>query len=831
MWVRSYVAWVLKHGRALWLVTLVLSVPAFWRTAHVFGALRGDLESLLPDDAPSVLALQELRERMDGTRELGVVVDAASPENLPAAERLLDDLAARVRKFPPALVAAVRTDLSQERAFVESHAPLYVTQADLEEVRRRVEARRDWEVAQAGGFNLEDEPAPSADFSDIEARYRGKNPAGHLPPDGRLSSTQARVTLMLIDVPGYSTGTRQVRELMGRVRGELDALGGPQRYAAGMKVGFAGSPVLAVEELSSIQGDLTLSGVLVIFAVIFVLIAYYRWWPAVIALGLPLVIAVAFAFSLASLPPFRVTWVNSNTAFLASIIVGNGINFGIILLARYREERRRGASQGEASQVAVHGTLLGTATAAGAAAIAYGSLATTHFRGFWQFGVIGGLGMLLCWACAFVLTPSLLAVLDRAPARAAPAWFVSKGIASVVSHHPRAVAASGALLTLAALFASRNFGPSRFDTDFSRLRRIDNSNDGARYWGQRMEEVLGQHLSPVVVLTRSPDQTVRLQGALRQQQGRDPVLQSWIGEVRSFRDLVPEDQPRKLGEVSAIRTMLTPAIRARIPPERRAQLDRFLSEPDLHEVRATDIPATLTTGLRERDGTIDRTVLVYPKPGANRWQGASVAAFTDKLRQVAADAAAPGEAQPAVAGQVPLSADITRSVLHDAPRATAVALLGVLLLVVAALRLSRQTVLVLGSLLVGVLWLVWLTMLLDIHIHFANFVAFPIAFGIGIDYAVNVASRHKVDGGGDVMNAVRATGGAVGLCSLTTIIGYSSLLLADNRGLVSFGLLSVLGELACLASAWLFMPAVLLLWDRGRTRAAHQGSQREGWIT
>jgi predicted RND superfamily exporter protein len=184
-----------------------------------------------------------------------------------------------------------------------------------------------------------------------------------------------------------------------------------------------------------------------------------------------------------------------------------------------------------------------------------------------------------------------------------------------------------------------------------------------------------------------------------------------------------------------------------------------------------------------------------------------------------------------VAGQIPLSADITRAVLRDAPRATAVALLGVLLLVLAALRLSRQAVLVLGSLAMGLLWLVALTMLLDIRIHFANFVAFPIAFGIGIDYAVNVASRHKVDGGTDVINAVRATGGAVGLCSLTTILGYSSLLLAGNRGLVSFGLLSVLGEFTCLASAWLVMPAVLLLWDRSRARARLQRSQREGWIT
>jgi hypothetical protein len=56
---------------------------------------------------------------------------------------------------------------------------------------------------------------------------------------------------------------------------------------------------------------------------------------------------------------------------------------------------------------------------------------------------------------------------------------------------------------------------------------------------------------------------------------------------------------------------------------------------------------------------------------------------------------------------------------------------------------------------------------------------------------------------------VKRTGGAVALCSYTTIIGYSSLLLADNQALQSFGRLAMSGELACLAGALLVLPALL----------------------
>ena len=63
--------------------------------------------------------------------------------------------------------------------------------------------------------------------------------------------------------------------------------------------------------------------------------------------------------------------------------------------------------------------------------------------------------------------------------------------------------------------------------------------------------------------------------------------------------------------------------------------------------------------------------------------------------------------------------------------------------------------------------------------------------------------------GGDVTSAVKLHLGAVSLCSYTTIIGYGSLLFADNQALQSFGKLSIMGELACVLAALFFLPALL----------------------
>ena len=165
-----------------------------------------------------------------------------------------------------------------------------------------------------------------------------------------------------------------------------------------------------------------------------------------------------------------------------------------------------------------------------------------------------------------------------------------------------------------------------------------------------------------------------------------------------------------------------------------------------------------------------------------------------------------------------------RTVEKDAPRATALALFAVTVLVALIFRFTVATPLVIGSLVLGVAWLLAALMAFGLKINFCNFIAFPITFGIGVDYAVNVMARWREGDAHDVAAAVRSTGGAVTLCSATTIIGYGSLLLAQNQALFLFGVVAVLGELACLFTAIVVLPAVLTLLTRRPAPATHAGS-------
>jgi hypothetical protein len=250
-------------------------------------------------------------------------------------------------------------------------------------------------------------------------------------------------------------------------------------------------------------------------------------------------------------------------------------------------------------------------------------------------------------------------------------------------------------------------------------------------------------------------------------------------------------------------------------PTDRQKLARLIGPEDAPTttapIRSDEVPDVITRGLRERDGSVGRAVLIYPNPAESWWRGETIATFVQQLRTAAEAPVALGGRPGRVAGGPALSFDIISSMVRDGPLASLLAFLGVVATVLLIFRRSIATPFVIGSLVVGVTWLLAVTMKLGIKINFVNFIAFPITFGIGVDYAVNVMARYLRDGGRDVVAAVRGTGGAVGLCSLTTIIGYSSLLVAQNVGLFLFGLLAVFGEICCLTTAVVVLPAVLML--------------------
>ncbi|HEY8943218.1 MAG TPA: MMPL family transporter, partial [Polyangiaceae bacterium] len=483
--------------RLRWLVVgvaVLLAILGGLRTARTYANLRSDLAELLPENAPSVQALAELRDRLPGIRHLGVVVQVPQPDALPAAYRLVDALAERVRRYPAEMVAAVRVDSRLEREFAERYALQLMDPADVRALREAVERRRDWDVTRQMGLDLaddEEDPRPSIPFAELRRKYEARFGKPQLRESDRFVSPDGKSVVLLIQAAAQGTGHAADAALLERVQADVEALGFPRAFDARLEVGYGGDVATRVEEAEGLQSDLTLSGVIVIVLVLGVLYWFFGSLTALPLLGVPLFVGTVAAFGLVALPPFSIRSLNSNTAFLGSIVLGNGINAGIILLARYMEERRAGAFRDLAIDRAVHGTYSATAAAALAAAASYASLVFTDFRGFNQFGWIGALGLILCWVAMYTLLPLLLhwfgEGIGRKPVRRLPRVRSIGGFSlmSTLRAWPRAVLVGAALVSSLAVAGLVRRAGDWIEYDLSKLRRADSWQGGERFWGPR----------------------------------------------------------------------------------------------------------------------------------------------------------------------------------------------------------------------------------------------------------------------------------------------------------------------------------------------------------
>src|SRR5207248_10613375 len=210
-------------------------------------------------------------------------------------------------------------------------------------------------------------------------------------------------------------------------------------------------------EYEAIINDVAGTAVLVVVLVLSSILLFFRDVRSTFSLGIAILIAVAVTFG--------ATWIvigylNTQTAFLGAIVVGNGINYGLIYLARVKQLRSRGEALAPSCVEGALTTARATLLASAATSVSFGVLIIAANRGFRHFGFIGGIGMLLCWIFTFALVPALLAIFEKvrgAPRqRAAPSgerWIPALGRFFA---KPRRIAAIFAVLTVIAAAAFIN---------------------------------------------------------------------------------------------------------------------------------------------------------------------------------------------------------------------------------------------------------------------------------------------------------------------------------------------------------------------------------------
>jgi len=383
-------------------------------------------------------------------------------------------------------------------------------------------------------------------------------------------------------------------------------------------------------------------------------------------------------------------------------------------------------------------------------------------------------------------------------------------LARLTPRRPALVSAvGGVLVAAAALMTWRYLGGDPFEYDWQRLRADSGMANEAHRWMAAIDRAFGRQLvGGFVIGADSPQEASTVEQALRARAEDEPGVRAdgaLFRRVGSIGSYVPRDQPAKLAVLAEIRRLIDDKKLELLDPADATDVRRFRPPDDLRLLTEADVPDLLARRFVERDGTRGRLLFANQASRFDGWNGRHMIAFADSVRALGLPDGL------AVGGGAFVFADVLRAVTRAGPRATAVALAGVVLFVMVVVGRGRHALITLASVVAGTTLMIACAALLGLKVNFLDFVALPITLGISVDYAVNVVARERGGGLRGAREALTTTGGAVVLCSWTTTVGYGSLLLSANAGIRSFGAMAILGEATCLLAALTLTPALLSL--------------------
>jgi predicted RND superfamily exporter protein len=790
------VAWLRTRAIAVLAVSALLVAGAVYLIAFHL-PLRADFSYLLPQDVPAVVDLRRLEARVKSSETVLVIIESSSPEATALATKAMQD-ALVAAKSP--LVARVSGDEADVRAFLDARRHLFVPVPDLVGARDALKARIDDAKLKANPLfiDLGDEDEAKADteaskkrLEELRAKRREAEAKLRRPTnlslDGRVAKLEVATTFRATDA---KLG-EQLLDMMNDVR--ADVVGKHPSVA----IGFTGSVVTALAEHRAISKGILVSSLVTTLLVSLVLALYFRSATLLVLLVGTIGIATVASFGLAAI---TVGHLNAATAFLGAIIAGNGINYGILVIARYLEERRR-HDVDEAIAHSIVATLRPTMVASLGAAIAYGSLAATSFKGFADFAVIGAVGMIVCWIATYTLLPAVMLRWGRKTRIFEGNPIIGSTLARLFGFRGPGlvVLVAGVVLAGAIAIVVRYIAADPFEYNIKNLRSVGSDAVAARNWMAESDRNFGRGLSGrTYIAAESLEQVPLIVAAL----GKDKS----IGTVESILTFVPPDQPERLALLGEIRTMLDEALED-LPEDERAELAELRPPDDLRVFSSQDLPTGLRDRLTERDGRIGYLLAVRPALDLDEWNGKDLIRFATAVRELHL----PDGRTVTTSGSSVIFADIVAAIESDGTRVTLIALVGLTLMVVLIVGRNRQAFAVMVGTVGGSLLMIAVCALAGIKVNFLDFVALPITLGLGIDYAINVAHRQHAEEVPDPIATLRTSGSAVFVCSLTTMIGYGSLLVSENLAIRGFGTASLIGEITTVMTALILVPALLIV--------------------
>ncbi|MCP4605620.1 MAG: MMPL family transporter [Proteobacteria bacterium] len=757
-------------------------------------------EVLLPRGAPEIENANSVRDRTGGTRQIVLAISGDDPDKRIAFGRLLTDELQKMEQIR-------FVDFEFPVDFFKDRGLWLMDISSLDKLVPAVENAVKISKWQANPMHLHlDEEEEKAE---LEAAWKRVDEIvdkkrESLPFKQILTSKDGLYTFVLAIPSVNFWNLDEGRSLLAKIKTLIESL---NPSAHGVEVRTAGNLDLLQEQHDTMSRDLRYASIIALVAGVLIVTTFTRRLSAPFIIGVPLVVGVLCTFALARI---FVGHLNMVTGLLVAVLIGLGIDFGVHLFVRFQQELRvEGCSRADAVVRAVSGTFPPALTSALTTAGTFVSFVIADFRGFSEFGLIAGIGVLMTMIANFSILPPLLIVMGRFKTQTTHSHPIDAGLKTINRRVAYIV-----VLTIGsvAAFGAWHIGDINFRNNFRLLR----GNSPATEFLDYVDQNLGLGCNPTVILTGSINKAKKTAEIAREQKEHGlPDGASRIGTVFSIADLLPKNPDMARDRIERLRKILADPKLDRAEEKGGKRAEQLAMARKMVRTEPWSVPELPET-IRRRMTTLDnKEYIVFVWPRERHDADYQAAAWEDELAQLSKKLNASGITH-SKADETVMVAWIYRLILKDGSPLLIMASIVVFIFLLLDFRNFKHTVLVAFPLSVGMMVFVGTIHVWGMDLNMFNLIVVPSVIGIGIDNAVHIYHRYRDQGPGSIVFVVRTTGMAALLASLTTGIGFGSSLISNHIGLKSLGILAIMGISSTFVAATVFFPCLLVLMEKRR---------------
>ncbi|MFC1585623.1 RND family transporter [Fibrobacterota bacterium] len=781
-----------QRPRTVVFFSLVVTAIALYYAYRL--EVRFSLTDVLPDNFQSVKILKSVEEKFGGLGKLTIVIQSDFPSiNKAAVEFLVKQL----EKHPEVNIL----DYRKESDFFNLHKLLYIDLKDLQEIEARIEtglwtAKKKYNpmlVDLLDDEEMEETKEDNLTFRDLEEKY--------FPDLQKYFGTPDEKALILNIFPRFDiSDLEKCRLFFDDVQTAVRQV----PYGHILNISYTGEVMKSLQEEGRLISEVIDSGWLSVVTILFILLVFFFRIPAGPVLALiPMAMGIIWTMALTY---FFIGYLSMVTLSLGIILLGLGLDASLHLLSRYSEERRKNLSAEIAFETITLETGPTVSMGAMTSAAAFFAITITDFKGFSEFGLIAGIGMLCTLITVLLVFPCLLILLE-------PLKLVSVFGPRIYNHNQFVRLpyfkwkVHLVLLAAACAFFSFRGLQQKFEYNFDRLG-FPNQNARTDSIAQETGEAIS---SPTVVISPNQSEASRVAAHMREYKNRD-TLSPTIHSVLSLSDLLPEDQSEKLAIIDNLKKIIRPQLIAGSEEPLRSNLVKLQEAWNVDSVAIDDLPDSFRKKFVGKDSRPGHFTFIFPSVDLN--DGLNCIAFADDTKEIQVDENTIYQ----TSGIAVIYADLLNIMIPDTLKAISLALATVFLLVLLGTKSPKGTLILFIPLVLGIWWTMGVMKILDIRVNYFNLLVLPAMIGIGIDNSVHLYYRYLEEGLGSLHFVLKRTGAIICVTSLTSMAGFFGLVFSSHRGLFSMGLTAIIGICLTLIASLLFVPMVLGYFDEKKCR-------------